>query len=105
MIEEVQGARKYMDGAEVGQMEAPGWGPWQEPKEVPHAGWDTARGEGEGGRRAGQGWLLKGHRSHIKGLGVISDFKQSVMWLDLRFTNLSGSALRTVITAGEYMRL
>lgn len=97
MIEEVQGARKYMDGAEVGQMEAPGWGPWQEPKEVPRAGWDMARGEGEGGRRA--------DRSHIKGLGVISDFKQSLMWLDLRFTNLSGGALRTVITAGEYMRL
>lgn len=68
----------------------------------------TERGGGKGGgRAAGQGWLLKDQMSPNKGLGLyleslgaIHGFKQSLMWLGLRFTNITGCAERIAASVG-----
>ena len=78
VIEEVQSAGKYMDGAanpEVGQLEARDWGAQAgritRKFFVLDGAWLMGRKEG----KQGQGWLLKGCRSHIKELGLFFFFE------------------------------
>ena len=49
-------------------MEAREWGHRRDHREVFCAGWSLTCGKGR--RERGQGWLLKGCRSHIKELGL-----------------------------------
>lgn len=92
--------------SEVGQMETTDWEALEGPQRVSlcwneHGSWGGERKEGW--REQGRGWLLKDQTAILRSQDFILrawepllGSKQSLMWMNLHFTNITVAAVRTV---------